>query len=188
MGPKARLGVRVAALVCYLNTLGRMPMRLIVAYLARVHQLRVAGGTIAGLLQHVYQRVRPAVDALRTQARASPVLHGDETGWRQGGRNGYIWVFCTPDAAGPAAVRYYAYDASRGAAVVTRLLHGFQGVLNSVRCASLDSRSKLRYIYYNDPPQRSRANRISGQPTASRAAGGGIRALRAGSATAPVYR
>ena len=30
--------------------------------------------------------------------RASPVVCADETGWRQAGRNGYVWTVSTPDA------------------------------------------------------------------------------------------
>ena len=30
------------------------------------------------------------------QVRASPVVQGDETGWRQDGSNGYVWTFSTP--------------------------------------------------------------------------------------------
>ena len=28
--------------------------------------------------------------------RASPVVHADETGWRENGVNGYVWTFSTP--------------------------------------------------------------------------------------------
>ncbi len=34
--------------------------------------------------------------AILEQVRASPVVHGDETGWRQDGTNGYVWTFSTP--------------------------------------------------------------------------------------------
>ena len=32
------------------------------------------------------------------QIRASPVVHADETGWREDGHNGYVWTFSTPSA------------------------------------------------------------------------------------------
>ena len=41
---------------------------------------------------------------LLAQARASPVAHMDETGWRENGQNGYVWGLATP---GPQPVRYY---------------------------------------------------------------------------------
>jgi hypothetical protein len=51
--------------------------------------------------------------------------HGDETWWREGGQNGYVWCFCTPDSE-----RYYEYDKSRAGAVVKRILgSSFKGTL-----------------------------------------------------------
>ena len=42
------------------------------------------------------QRAQPAVAAILDRIRASPVVHADETGWRQSGANGYMWTFSTP--------------------------------------------------------------------------------------------
>ncbi len=42
------------------------------------------------------QRAQPAVAAILDRIRASPVVHADETGWRQHGANGYVWTFSTP--------------------------------------------------------------------------------------------
>ena len=35
------------------------------------------------------------VDHLVREYRTAPVKHADETGWRDDGRNGYAWLFCT---------------------------------------------------------------------------------------------
>jgi hypothetical protein len=128
---RGRIGVRVTALVAYLRLSLRLPVRLIQQYLRTMHALRLSSGAIVELLHRLRHHLQPEVDALRAAARASPHLHGDETGWRQAGQNGYVWAFCTPDGAGADAVRYYEYDPSRGAAVVQRLLHGFTGLLSS---------------------------------------------------------
>jgi hypothetical protein len=69
------------------------------------------------------------VQDLKAQARASPVVHADETGWREDGQNGYIWAFSTP---GDDTVRYYEYAQSRGGHMVRRILGGtFRGHLVS---------------------------------------------------------
>jgi transposase len=114
-----RLGVRVASLIAYLRSSGRLPIRRIQAYLQTVHGLTISSGEIVELLHRVRQATQPAVDALKAQARASPILHADETGWREAGQNGYVWTVSTP---GPDAVRYYEYDRSRAGAVATRLV------------------------------------------------------------------
>ena len=63
---------------------------------------------------------------LQQAIRDSPVVHGDETGWRQDGHNGYLWSFSTP------RVRYLLYRPSRAGAVVEEVLgEEFDGVLVS---------------------------------------------------------
>jgi hypothetical protein len=121
--------VRIASLCAYLRTTLRLPIRRIQAYLLTMHQLSLSIGEIVELLHQVARTLQPVVASLKQQARASPILHGDETSWRENGRNGYIWAFSTP---GEEAVRYYEYDHSRSQAVVKRILGGqFDGHLVS---------------------------------------------------------
>jgi transposase len=128
---QGRLGVRVSALIAYLYCMLRLPIRLIRRYLETMHNLRVSSGEIVELLHRLYVLLKDEIAKLAGQARASPILHADETGWRQNGQNGYIWAFSTPEGAGPGAVRYYEYDRGRGQAQVKRLLRGFKGLLVS---------------------------------------------------------
>jgi transposase len=126
---QGRIGVRIASLVAFLALVLRLPMRRIQAYLRLVHHLTISTGEVVELLHTVRRTLQTQVDTLKTQARASPILHGDETSWRENGQNGYIWAFSTP---GADAIRYYEYDQSRGQAVVKRILDGrFDGHLVS---------------------------------------------------------
>jgi hypothetical protein len=126
---RGRIGVRLASLISFLRTSLRMTLVAIRCYLRSIHQLRLSVGGIQGILHDVRQVTQPAVDELKQQARRSPILHGDETSWREDGRNGYVWSFSTP---GDDAVRYYEYDLSRAQAVVKRILGGqFRGHLVS---------------------------------------------------------
>jgi hypothetical protein len=126
---QGRIGTHIASLVAFLALVLRLPMRRIQAYLRLVHQLTISTGEVVELLHAVRRALQSQVDTLKTQARASPILHADETGWRENGQNGYIWAFSTP---GEQAVRYYEYDHSRGQAVVKRILGGrFTGHLVS---------------------------------------------------------
>ena len=63
--------------------------------------------------------------ALQDAIRASPVVHADETGWREDGHNGYVWTFSTP--------RHRLFRrGSRAKAMVPRVLGAaFGGVLVS---------------------------------------------------------
>jgi len=126
---QGRIGVRLGALIAYLSQSLRATVRGIQAYLATMHQVRLSAGEVSGLLQRMRQRVAPAIEALKDKARQQAVVHGDETGWRENGQNGYVWCLVSD---GPAAIRYYEYDRSRAGAVVTRLLgDAFQGHLVS---------------------------------------------------------
>lgn len=126
---QGRIGVRLGALVAYLSQSLRATVRGIQAYLATIHQVRLSAGEVSGLLQRMRQRVTPAIERLKQSARQQAVVHGDETGWREDGQNGYVWCLVTD---GPAAIRYYEYDRSRASAVVTKLLGDtFQGHLVS---------------------------------------------------------
>jgi transposase len=113
----SRIGVRIASLIAYLRTTLRLPIRRIQSYLQTMHRLKLSTGEITELLHQVRETTQAAVDELKRQARASPILHVDETGWREAGHNGYVWSLSTPEG-----VRYFEYDRSRAGAVATRLI------------------------------------------------------------------
>jgi FtsZ-binding cell division protein ZapB len=121
-----RIGVRLASLVSYLRTTLRLPVRAIQSYLATLHGLQLSVGEIVELTHAVRGELQPQADELKAAMQRSPVVHGDETGWREDGRNGYVWAFVT---AGAAAVRYFEFDFSRSHLVAQRILGDFRGWL-----------------------------------------------------------
>lgn len=126
---QGRIGVGLASLIAYLRQSLRMPVRHIQDYLETFHRFKVSLGEIVELMHDVRKATEGAVAELKRQMQQSRVVHADETGWRESGRNGYIWSFSTP---GEEAVRYYEYDASRAQAVPERILAGeFHGHLVS---------------------------------------------------------
>ena len=92
---QGRLGVGLLSLIAVLREELRLPMERIQWYLGAVHGLALSVGGIVGALHTVAQRAEAVVADLRAQIRASPVLHADETGWREAGNNGYVWTFST---------------------------------------------------------------------------------------------
>ena len=142
---RGRLGVRLIGLIAYLRTELRMAVRAIRNYLKTVHDLVLSIGEIAGVLDRVREMGQRALRELREQMRRSPVVHADETGWREDGQGGYVWTFSTPD--GPDAVRYFERDKSRSGRVAKRILSGlFRGILISDFFAG--------YNRYKGPHQR----------------------------------
>jgi hypothetical protein len=124
---QGRIGVRVASLVSYLRTTLRLPFRAIQSYLATLHTLRLSVGELVELTHAVRRQLQPQADQLKVTVQTSAVVHGDETGWRENGQNGWAWTFVTD---GPTAVRYFEFDRSRSHRVAQRILGAaWRGVL-----------------------------------------------------------
>jgi hypothetical protein len=96
-GPRQRLGVGLVSLIATLREVGRWPVARIQWYMRQVHHLELSVGALVGACHQVAACGQPELAALPARIRGSPVVHADETGWRQSGRNGYVWSFSTPD-------------------------------------------------------------------------------------------
>lgn len=140
---QGRIGVRLASLIGCLRTVYRLPLAQIQALLVQVYGLALSEGGIQGMLAGLAAALAPVRAAIVAQTRASPAQHMDETGWRQDGENGYLWVQATD---GPLATRVYTYDPSRSGEVARALLGDFDGVLSTDFYAAYDG--------YSGPKQR----------------------------------
>ena len=135
-----RLGINLLSLIAALREEARLPFRTIQWYLDTVHGLRLSVGTIVAATQRVAQMAQQVMTDIVERIRGSPVVHADETGWREDGHNGYVWTFSTPD------LRYFLRR-GRGKAVVDEALgEEFAGVLVSDFYAA--------YHHYDGPKQR----------------------------------
>ncbi|HEY7064756.1 MAG TPA: IS66 family transposase [Chloroflexota bacterium] len=129
---RQRLGVGLVSLIATLRIMGRWPYGQIQRYLASVHALRLSQGALVGAVRTVARQGAGAVTQIQEQVRASPVVHGDETGWRENGRNGYVWTFSTPTA------RLFVRGSRAGSVIDTALGPAFAGVLVSDFYAAYD--------------------------------------------------
>jgi transposase len=126
---QGRMGLGIVSLVAYLTNSLRMTVRQVVSYLKALHQLQVSSGEISQLLQSLAESkpIQTELAALLSGARASPIVHADETAWRESGQNGYIWALITPEG-----IHYYHYEKSRESWVIKNLLSNeFKGHLSS---------------------------------------------------------
>jgi hypothetical protein len=89
------------------------------------HRLRLSTGALVGACHQVARQGAGAVAQFREQVQASPRGHADETGWREAGRNGYVWTFSTP------TVRYFVRRGRTQDVVDEVLGPAFAGVLRS---------------------------------------------------------
>ena len=117
-----------------------MPIRTIQWYLETVHQLRLSAGGITQVLHGVARRAQQAVAEVLELVRTSKVVQADETGWRQDGKNGYVWTFST------STERYFLRRGRDKGVVDEALGESFSGVLVSDFYAA--------YNHYPGPKQR----------------------------------
>ena len=125
---QSRIGVRLMSLIAHLDTVCRMPVKAIQGLLEAMHGLHLSEGEIVRVLHTVAHAGQDLYAQLLDEIRRSPVVHADETGSREDGRNGYIWSLSTP------TIRLYHRDPSRGAGVIQKLL-GYDPVVYQARTA-----------------------------------------------------
>ena len=122
---QGRLGVRLVSLIATLRAVGRLPLAVIRDLLQTLYGLKLSEGGIVRVLGQVATRAGPALDAIQAAIRDSPVVHLDETGWRENGHNGYVWTASTPTA------RHFV-QGSRAKPMLERMLgDAYDGVLVS---------------------------------------------------------
>jgi hypothetical protein len=122
---KQRFGVGLVSLIVTLREKLRLPIRQIKWYLEKFHELGISCGAIVGVLQMVAQRGKAEAQRILGEIRSSDVVNADETGWREDGKNGYVWVYSTP-------TEKYFVRGDRSSEMVKRVLgESFQGVLVS---------------------------------------------------------
>jgi transposase len=90
--------------------------RKIVDFFATYANLEVAPATLVRAEQRLADRARPTYQLLLEALRQSHVVHADETGWRIGRLNAWLWVFSCKDAT------IYAIRQSRGSDVPEDIL------------------------------------------------------------------
>ena len=129
---RQRLGVGLVSLIATLREEGRWPFRTIQWYLRAFYDLRLSVGALVGVVKRGAAHGADVVGRIRDQIRRSAVVNVDETGRREGGSNGYVWCFSTPEA------RYFARR-GRGKGVLDEVLGDrFDGVLVSDLYAAYD--------------------------------------------------
>ena len=137
---KQRLGINLVSLIAALREEARLPYRTIQWYLQTVHQLSLSVGTLVGVIHPVARQVQGELGSIRERIRGSPVVHADETGWRENGVNGYVWTFSTPTE------RYFLRRGRNKEVVDEALGEEFAGALVSDFYAA--------YHHYDGPKQR----------------------------------
>ena len=117
--PNARIGPAAVAWSVMLKQSLGLPFGKTARLLEDLCGLRVSPGALAQAAQRVAGRLSPEIDYITEAVRGSPAVNVDETGWRVGGRNHWMWAFVTdrltlyrivPSRAGRIAVEELGKD------------------------------------------------------------------------------
>jgi hypothetical protein len=117
----------------YGNTLGQIEKQTGIGY-----------SSLVDAMHQLSKRLKDVPDALIQDYRRAAVKHADETGWRTDGRNGYSWLFCTPQ------ISIFRFRNSRSAAVAKEVFGDtlLPGVLVVDRYNGYNKMpSKIQYCY-----------------------------------------
>jgi transposase len=111
-----RISLETMAMIAALHEEGRLPINLIAWFLQAFWGLELSQGGIVEILHVVAEHGQKQVEEIHQEICSSPVVHADETTWRESGQNGYFWSFSTTKAS------YFEYRQSRAGQVVEDIL------------------------------------------------------------------
>jgi transposase len=115
-------GFALMARVVHLRMLG-LSVPKVVDCLRDGHGVTVSPAAVLKMERSAAEALGPLYEGLKLQLNSIPVIHGDETSFRIGGQNGWMWVFSHLNAV------VYRIAPSRGQDVVREMLEGFEGTL-----------------------------------------------------------
>ena len=122
--PNAAVGHRTMALSAWLHYGVGVSISQVRELLGGQFQTRLSAGGLVAAWRRLATILEPWYVQLAEQAKASAVLHADETGWRMNGRTWWLWCFAN------RACCYYLIDPSRGRPALERFFaEAFDGVL-----------------------------------------------------------
>ena len=121
-----QVGPGVISFAAYLNKVGGLSYAKTAAVIEQMSGLRLSRSTYCRALLRLARKAEPTYRSLVESVRASPVVYPDETGWRIGGWNAWLWAVTTPETT------VYAIERGRGYAEACGILgEDYSGVIGA---------------------------------------------------------
>jgi hypothetical protein len=115
--PTKIYGKNLQALLLQLKTISGVSYNNMSSFIRAIRpDLSICPSTILNIIDDVGKNLEQPRNNIQENIQKSFYVQADETGMRQDGKNGYIWVFCNPDYA------LYQFDRSRARAVAQQIL------------------------------------------------------------------
>lgn len=122
--PNATLGHGVVSLTGWLHYSLGLTFSQVQELLRHHLQTELSAGGLAAAWRKVATILTPWYEQIADEARASGVLHADETGWRMNGLTYWLWCIANDRTC------YYMIDRSRGVSAIEKFfVEAFDGVL-----------------------------------------------------------
>jgi transposase len=129
--PWGNFGPRLQAFIAVCAGAYRLSQRTIEQLIADIYGVEVSLGTVAHLEQQASEAVAAPVAEAAQVVQAQPVVHADETSWREAKQKAWLWVVVAANMA------VFLIRRSRGADVARELLGAcFRGLLVTDRWAA----------------------------------------------------
>lgn len=125
--PAGAFGPRLAATVAVCTGVYHLSKRTTAGLLEDLFGVELALGTVTACEQTASAAVAAPVAEAHAYVQEQPVVHADETGWREGRQRAWLWV------AVSALVTVFMVHARRGTEAARALLGAFAGILVSDR-------------------------------------------------------
>ena len=126
--PQGAFGPRLQAMVSLLTGRYRLSKRDTAEVMEDFFQANISVGSICALEQRSGEAISGPVEEAREYVKGQPVVHMDETGWREANKKAWLWVAAT------SLVTVFLIRCSRGGKVAQEMLgETFSGILNSDR-------------------------------------------------------
>jgi len=126
--PQGAFGPRMQAMVSLLSGRYRLSKRDTAEVMDDFFQAGISTGSICALEQRSSEAISGSVEEAREYVKEQPVVHMDETGWREANKKAWLWVAAT------SLVTVFLIRCSRGSKVDKEMLgETFGGILNSDR-------------------------------------------------------
>jgi transposase len=126
--PTGAFGPRLIALVSLLSGRYRISKRAVTEMLLEVFEVDMSTGAVCNAEQTVSQAIEESVDEAVKHVQTQPVVHVDETSWREAKKRAWLWVMAT------LSVTCFRIDPHRSTAAAKALMgENFAGIAVSDR-------------------------------------------------------
>jgi transposase len=129
-----QVGPNALALACEMKHRLGLSYGKLHTFFTSVFDFPISRATFVRADRRLARLFAPTYEALILSIRGARAVYGDETGWKIGGHNAWLWVFTE------AEITIYAIDPTRAHEVIERILGAdFQGVLGCDCFAAYDA-------------------------------------------------